>query len=391
MSSGPEILPVDNQDRNVLAQVVPLRMTLRMSIRRSRQPAGRLTTELRELVERLPFIDRTLDLPVQIELLARQGGIGDQLRRRGSANLTELRAKALRLCASIGRTLHHRRLELLIELHGLREPAKAREREHQHRRERWPFQPAPLPWQLLVTCMSVLLPGECFLRGLLSPMRSLAGPVWIASPDRVTSHVCSANRQLHLTRLVGTNPDAVISNLVKLARVSTTPRIALVAGASGTDRGFLIQALLEAPDYSRVFALTRRPFGREHPKLANRIVVFERMAEQLKGLAANEAFCCLGTTIAAAGSQEAFREADVDAVLLFAQAARAAGATRFVVVSSVRASAKSSKFYLRTKAEMEDAVAAVGFPSLDILQPSLLLGPRKESRPLESLGSFSRP
>jgi uncharacterized protein YbjT (DUF2867 family) len=173
--------------------------------------------------------------------------------------------------------------------------------------------------------------------------------------------------------------------------VSTTPRIALVAGASGLVGGYLIQALLEAPDYSRVYALTRRPYGREHPKLANRIVVFARMADQLKGLVANDAFCCLGTTIAAAGSQEAFREADVDAVLLFAEAARAAGAKRFVVVSSVGASAASSKFYLRTKAEMEEAAAGLGFASLDIFQPSLLLGPRKESRPLEALGRMFAP
>ena len=86
-----------------------------------------------------------------------------------------------------------------------------------------------------------------------------------------------------------------------------------------------------------MYALTRRPFGKEHPKLANRIVVFERMAEQLKGLTAQDAFCCIGTTIAEAGSQEAFRAVDVDAVLLFARAARAAQATRFVVVSSVGA------------------------------------------------------
>jgi uncharacterized protein YbjT (DUF2867 family) len=180
-------------------------------------------------------------------------------------------------------------------------------------------------------------------------------------------------------------------NLVKLPRVSTTPRIALVAGASGLIGGHLIQVLLEAPDYSRIFALTRRPYGREHPKLANRIVVFSRMAEQLKGLQANDAFCCLGTTIASAGSQEAFREADVDAVLLFAKAARAAGATRFVVVSSVRASTESKNFYLRTKGEMEEAVTAVGFPSLDILQPGLLLGARKESRPMEMLGQLLAP
>jgi uncharacterized protein YbjT (DUF2867 family) len=184
---------------------------------------------------------------------------------------------------------------------------------------------------------------------------------------------------------------AATMNLVKLRRVSTTPRIALIAGASGMVGGFLLQALLEAPEYSRLYALTRRPLGREHPKLANRIVAFPRMAEQLKGLAANDAFCCIGTTIAEAGSQEVFREADVDAVLLFAQAARAAGATRFVVVSSVGANPESGKFYLRTKGEMEVAVSGLGFVSLDILQPSLLLGPRKQARPLESFGRLLAP
>jgi uncharacterized protein YbjT (DUF2867 family) len=182
-----------------------------------------------------------------------------------------------------------------------------------------------------------------------------------------------------------------VTNLVKLPRVSTTPRIALVAGANGLIGGCLVQALLEAPDYSRVFALTRRPYGREHPKLANRIVIYSRMAEQLKGMVAHDAFCCIGTTLAAAGSQEAFREADVDAVLLFAQAARVVGATRFVVVSSARASSDSKNFYLRTKGEMEEAVAAIGFQSLDILQPSLLLGSRKESRRLETLGQLFAP
>ena len=173
--------------------------------------------------------------------------------------------------------------------------------------------------------------------------------------------------------------------------MSSTPRIALVAGASGLVGGFLIKALLEASDYSRVFALTRRPLGREHPKLANRIVIFARMAEQLKGLAAHDAFCSIGTTIAEAGSQEAFRDADVNAVLLFARTARAAGATRFVVVSSVGADSNSKKFYLRTKGEMEEAVADVGFTSVDILQPSLLLGSRKSMRFLEMAGQLVAP
>ena len=61
--------------------------------------------------------------------------------------------------------------------------------------------------------------------------------------------------------------------------MSTTPRIALVAGATGLVGGLLLNTLLDAPDYTRVYALTRRPFGKEHPKLANRVVIFERMAD----------------------------------------------------------------------------------------------------------------
>jgi uncharacterized protein YbjT (DUF2867 family) len=173
--------------------------------------------------------------------------------------------------------------------------------------------------------------------------------------------------------------------------VSTTPKVALIAGASGLVGGYALTALLGAPDYSRVWALTRRPIGREHPRLANRTVVFERMADQLKGLVVNDAFCAIGTTIADAGSEEAFRAADVNAVLLFARAARAAGATRFVVVSSIGADSNSKKFYLRTKGEMEEAVADIGFTSVDILQPSLLLGPRKTLRPLEITGRIFAP
>jgi uncharacterized protein YbjT (DUF2867 family) len=173
--------------------------------------------------------------------------------------------------------------------------------------------------------------------------------------------------------------------------VSTTPNIAIVAGATGMVGGLLLNTLLDAPDYTRVYALTRRPLGREHPRLANRVVVFDRMAEQLKGQAAQDAYCCIGTTLADAGSEEAFRATDIDAVVLFAQAARAMQVKRFIVVSSVGADLGSKKFYLRTKGEMEDAITAVGFPSVDILQPGLLLGPRKQFRAAEFAASLLAP
>jgi uncharacterized protein YbjT (DUF2867 family) len=161
------------------------------------------------------------------------------------------------------------------------------------------------------------------------------------------------------------------------------PKIVLLAGATGMVGNLALDALLEAPDIARVFAVTRRPLGREHPRLANRIVQFENIETQLKGLTCHVAVCCLGTTIRQAGSQEAFQRIDKDYVLAFARTAKAAQAQRFIVVSSAGASTGSKTFYLRTKGEMEEALATVGFASLDILQPGLLLGLRSQMRPLE--------
>jgi len=169
------------------------------------------------------------------------------------------------------------------------------------------------------------------------------------------------------------------------------PKVVLLAGASGFVGNLALDVLLESADISRVFAVTRRPLGREHPRLANRIVRFDQIESQLKGLTCHFALCSLGTTMRHAGSEQAFREADVDAVLAFARAAKAAQAQRFVVVSSAAADPKSKNFYLRTKGEVEQALAGLGFTSLDILQPSVMLGWRGEIRPLELLASALMP
>jgi len=168
-------------------------------------------------------------------------------------------------------------------------------------------------------------------------------------------------------------------------------KVALLAGGSGLVGGYVIGAILDAPDFARVYAVTRRQLNREHFRLANRIVQFDQLETQLKGLKCQVALCCLGTTIRAAGSQAAFRKVDLDYTLAFARAAKAAGAQRFVVVSSVEANSQSRNFYLRTKGEMEAALEQFGFPALDILQPSLLLGLRREMRPTELAAQIMAP
>src|SRR5579864_1044208 len=133
-------------------------------------------------------------------------------------------------------------------------------------------------------------------------------------------------------------------------------KVALLAGASGLTGGYVLDALLGAADFSRVIAVTRRALGREHPRLANRIVQFERLEAQLQGARCDVALCCLGTTLARAGSQQKFREVDVGYVRAFARAAQAAQAQRLVVLSSVGAGPGARNFYLRIKGEMEQAL-----------------------------------
>lgn len=173
--------------------------------------------------------------------------------------------------------------------------------------------------------------------------------------------------------------------------MNDTQKVALVAGATGLVGQRLVTVLCDAREYGRVYALTRRPLTRDHVKLANRVVRFGEIEAQLRGVTCTEAFCCLGTTLKDAGSEAAFRQVDHDLVLAFARVARAAQAQRFVLVSSAGADPGSRAFYLRVKAETEAAVMTLGFPALDIMQPGLLLGSRRDLRPLELAAQWTLP
>lgn len=166
-------------------------------------------------------------------------------------------------------------------------------------------------------------------------------------------------------------------------------KVALLAGASGLVGGHVLTALLDAPDFTRVYAVTRRPLGREHPRLANRIVPFEQLEQQLKGLVCHVAFCCLGASRRASASEQDLRRIELAPVLAFARAAAAAGAQRFVLVSCAGAEAGGRRALSRIKAEAERTIEALGFASLDILQPGPLLGLRRELHLGDLAGSLA--
>jgi uncharacterized protein YbjT (DUF2867 family) len=154
---------------------------------------------------------------------------------------------------------------------------------------------------------------------------------------------------------------------------ATPARTVLLAGASGLVGREILQGLLADASVAGVHALGRRDLPTQHAKLTQHRVDFKALPALHR---LDEAFIALGTTIKVAGSQEAFRAVDFDAVVTVAKAAKAAGATRLGVVSAMGANARSSVFYNRVKGEMEEALSALGFDTLVFARPSLLVGDR---------------
>jgi uncharacterized protein YbjT (DUF2867 family) len=91
----------------------------------------------------------------------------------------------------------------------------------------------------------------------------------------------------------------------------------------------------------------------------------------------------LGTTRAKTQSPSDYRTIDYDYPLAVARHARAFGATRFALVSSLGADPSSRFAYTRLKGELESELEKVGFPSLTIVRPSVLDGHRTQARPNE--------
>ena len=158
-------------------------------------------------------------------------------------------------------------------------------------------------------------------------------------------------------------------------------RRALVAGGTGLVGSELLTLLGADTRYREVTSLVRRKVS-ERADIKSCVISFEDL-DRIELPEIDDVYCCLGTTRSTAGSDEAFRKVDLDYVLVYARAARRAGAVRFLLVSSMGADANSRFLYTRTKGEAEAAVSALGFDVVGIVRPSLLVGQRADARPAE--------
>lgn len=163
---------------------------------------------------------------------------------------------------------------------------------------------------------------------------------------------------------------------------SQRKQVVVLAGATGLVGSQILERLAAEERIEEVRVLVRRPLPREQksPRIRELIGEFDRLLEHPEWFNADLVFSALGTTIAKAGSRQAFRRVDFEYPLALAKLARAQGARHFLFVSTLGANTRSPFFYNRVKGELEEAILALGYPSVTIARPSLLLGERREQR-----------
>ena len=166
----------------------------------------------------------------------------------------------------------------------------------------------------------------------------------------------------------------------------TSGRSVLVVGATGLVGTEIVKQLAADETVARVIALVRRVPGGFPSRVEAHAVDFNALDQHASLFAVDQVFCALGTTIKQAGSQAAFRRVDFEYPLNAARLGQKNGARHFLLVSALGANSESGIFYNRVKGELEDQLRSLGYRSVTIARPSLLMGARREFRLLERLG-----
>lgn len=161
---------------------------------------------------------------------------------------------------------------------------------------------------------------------------------------------------------------------------------AIVIGATGMVGKQLVHLLLEDTRFNKVSVYGRRSLAIQNPKLEERLIDFDKPDSWQQLIHGDILFSTLGTTLKQAGGQQAQYKIDHTYQYQFAEAAAYNDVPVYVLVSSASASPDSKIFYSRMKGELEHDVKKLPFMSINILQPSLLVGQRDKPRFGEAFG-----
>ncbi|WP_264532006.1 oxidoreductase [Flavobacterium sp. N502540] len=160
---------------------------------------------------------------------------------------------------------------------------------------------------------------------------------------------------------------------------------AILYGASGLVGSYILENLLNNATYEQVIIVVRKDLNIQHPKLKILIGDFNTLSKVIKDIQVDEVFIALGTTQKKTPDKKLYYQIDHDYPILATKLAKENGAKAVFLVSALGANAKSSIFYTKLKGETEQGIISLNLEHTYIFRPSMILGDRKESRPMEKV------
>ena len=162
-------------------------------------------------------------------------------------------------------------------------------------------------------------------------------------------------------------------------------KTALVIGASGLVGVELTKQLLLDEHYQSIHVFVRRPLRLTQKsdinnKLVEHVVDYNDISSWESLLEGTDLFCCIGTTLKQAGSEQAQTKVDLEIPSEIALCANKNGVEKIALVSAAGAYHQSSSFYLRLKGLLEQKLFALHWQKVVIVRPSFLQGQRMNVR-----------
>ena len=163
---------------------------------------------------------------------------------------------------------------------------------------------------------------------------------------------------------------------------------AILFGATGLVGNNLLHALIQNENYSKIKIFTRKELPIKSPKLEVYKIDFNQIKDHESLISGNDCFFCIGTTKKQTPDKINYINTEYELPVKIAKIAKDNKVESFIYISSGGANENSKNLYLQNKGRAEREIIKQSFDFTAIIQPSLLLGIRNETRVGEGIAQF---
>ena len=165
-------------------------------------------------------------------------------------------------------------------------------------------------------------------------------------------------------------------------------KTAILFGATGLVGSHLLNLLVNSNEYDKIKIFSRKDIETKNPKIEKYVIDFNELEKHKDEIVGDDCFFTIGTTRRLTPDKNDYIDVELNLPVKISKIAKNHNVKSFIYVSSGGANANSRNLYLQNKGKAEKEIIDLSFEFTAIIQPSLLLGNRKENRIGEKIAKF---